>query len=99
MKRSPIARSRQFQPTPSCFMADLSVGVRAGAGALAQHIEPAAIGAFDTPLFAKVKVYFRVPQRAATAIAGDAVGIDSDDFKRLGHNPTPLTPAHDSRRC
>src|SRR5215510_9683540 len=101
MNRSPVFSSRQFQPSPSCFTADASMSVRGASptpGALAQDVQPAAIGAFDAPLLAQVEVDFGVPQRAATAIAGDAVGINSDDFKRLGHELSPLKAAHDSRR-
>src|SRR5216684_7815375 len=102
MKRSPIFSSRQFQPSPSCFTAAVSVSMRGGAsptrGAFAEDVKSAAIGTFDTPLFAQVEIDFRVSQGAATAIAGDAVGIDGNDLKRLGHDLSPHAPAHDSRR-
>jgi nitrate/nitrite transporter NarK len=69
------------------------MGVGAGMGSkgrtLAQLVQPAAVRALDMPLWAQVEVDFWVSQRAATAIAGDMVGIDSDDFKRLGHDLTP----------
>src|SRR5262245_42583359 len=102
MNRSPTKSSRQFQPSPSCFTADASLSVCGGTrptpGAFAQDVQPAAVGAFDPPLLAQVEVDFGVSQRAATAIAGDAVGIDGNDFKRLGHELSPLKAAHDSRR-
>src|SRR5262245_1124105 len=68
---SPTLRSRQFQPSPSCFIG--LVGMFVGMGALAQHVESAAVGAFDPPVLAQTEVDFGMPQRAATAVTGDAV--------------------------
>src|SRR6476661_10993723 len=100
MKRSPIARSRQFQPSPSCFMCRLSVRMLVRFGALAQLVGPAAIGTLDPPLGAEIEVDFGMPQRATAAVTGYAVGVDGDDFERLGHDFwSPRTSADDSRRA
>src|SRR4029079_10842172 len=73
-----------------------SMGVGVGLGALGQYIEPAAIGALHPPLFAQVEINFWMAQGTAAAIAGNAVSINSDDFKRLGHDLTPLAAGDDS---
>src|SRR5215475_4912903 len=98
---APTFRSRQFQPSPSCFAAGLSMGMFMRMGAFAQHVEAAAIGALDAPVLAQIEVDFGMPQRAATAVAGDAVGVDGDGFERLGHDLAPIgdalgAPADDS---
>ena len=98
MNLSPIVRSRQFQPSPSCFMAGPQCACSCGTGAFAQHVETAAVGAFDALLGAEIEVHFGMAQRAAAAVAGYAVGVDGDGFERLGHDHTPWTPADDSRR-
>ncbi len=61
------------------------MGVSVGVGALAQDVVPAAIGTFDMSFGAEIEIDFGMSQRAA-AIAGNAIGIDGDGFKRFGHD-------------
>lgn len=63
-----------------------------GMHTLAQRVETAAIGAFDLPLGTEVEEDLGMTQRSASAIAGDAVGIDGDGLERLGHALTPYFP-------
>src|SRR5688572_33100878 len=73
---SPIARARQFQPSPSCLGVRLSVRMFVACCALAQHEDTAAVGALDAPFSAEIEVDFGMPQRATAAVTGYAVGVD-----------------------
>jgi hypothetical protein len=55
-------------------------------GTFTKLIGPAAIRAFDPPLSAEVEVDFGMPQWAAAAITGYAVGVDGDGFEEFGHD-------------
>ena len=60
--------------------------VSVGIGALAQDVGAAAVGTFDMSLGAEIEIDFGMSQGAAATVAGDAIGIDGDGFKRFGHD-------------
>src|SRR5258708_23121441 len=91
---SPTVRSFQFHPIPSCFTPPLR-SVRMHDSALGEHIEAAAIRAFDAPLGAQIEIDFGMSQRAAAAIAGYAISIVSDGLAGFSHVLSPVArPDH-----
>src|SRR6478736_2240819 len=69
----------------NCVLVSVGASVRT----FAQLVEPAAVRALDMPFRSQVKEDLGMAQCAAATIAGDAVGIDGDDFERLGHDLAP----------